>query len=101
MWVVSNRVFVKDSFAEQFEQRFRTRAAQIDKQPGFIDMMVMKPTSENAPWVVQTRWQDRAAFDNWVGSEDFRRSHANPMPKEAFSQPGQLEMHEIVVTSAD
>lgn len=100
MWVVSNRVYVVESYAAQFEQRFAHRAGEIDKQPGFVSMAVMKPASEGAPWVVQTHWQDKAAFDNWVGSEDFRRSHANPMPKEAFSQPGGLEMHEVVVTSA-
>jgi len=103
MLVVSNRVYLVDSYAEEFELRFARRAGQIDKQPGFISMAVMKPVKEGAPWVVQTCWEDKAAFDGWVGSEDFRQSHANPMPKEAFSQPGkpgQLEMHEVVVSGS-
>ncbi|MBY4678492.1 antibiotic biosynthesis monooxygenase family protein [Marinobacterium arenosum] len=101
MFVVSNRVFVAAGYCEEFERRFRARLGQIDQQPGFVEMCVMQPAKEGAPYVVQTRWQDRAAFDNWVGSEDFRRAHANPLPKEAFSQPGQLEMHEVIISSDD
>jgi len=101
MWVVSNRVYVAADWAEQFEQRFAKRAGQIDKQPGFVAMQVMRPAKEGAPYVVQTHWQDKQAFDNWVGSDDFRQSHANPMPKEAFSQSGQLEMHEVIIASGN
>ncbi|MCV6590119.1 MAG: antibiotic biosynthesis monooxygenase [Marinobacterium sp.] len=99
MWVVSNRVWVRDAYSQEFEQRFQRRAGQIDNQPGFLSMQVMKPAKEGAPWVVQTCWQDQQAFENWVGSEDFRRAHANPLPQEAFSQAGQLEMHDVVIRS--
>jgi heme-degrading monooxygenase HmoA len=47
---------------------------------------------------VLTTWQDKAAFEAWVGSDDFKLAHSNPMPKEAFDGEGKLEMHEVIVS---
>ncbi len=99
MFIVSNRVYVSDEFRADFEARFRQRAGEIDRQPGFVQMQVLAPAKAGTPYVVQTQWQDRASFDVWVGSEDFRRAHANPLPPEAFTQPGGLEMHEVIISS--
>ncbi|VAW75747.1 hypothetical protein MNBD_GAMMA12-1593 [hydrothermal vent metagenome] len=96
-YVVANRVYVKPEFCEQFEQRFKNRAGEIDKQEGFVKMEVLKPVSEQTPYVVLTHWQDEAAFKHWVGSEDFKIAHQNPMPKEAFLDGGSMEQHEVVV----
>ena len=62
-------------------------------------MQVLKPQSDNTPYVVLTTWRDRDAFEAWVGSDDFREAHSNPMPGEAFDGEGKLEMHEVIVTS--
>ena len=97
MFIVANRVPVASGWEDAFEERFRRRAGQIDKQRGFVRMQVLKPQSDDTPYVVLTTWQDKAAFDAWVGSDDFRLAHSNPMPKEAFSGQGKLEMHEIIV----
>ncbi|WP_027857303.1 antibiotic biosynthesis monooxygenase family protein [Marinobacterium jannaschii] len=99
MFVVSNRVYVNDGWCDEFEARFRKRAGEIDKQPGFVKMAVLRPAKPGAPYVVQTEWQDRAAFDGWVGSEDFRKAHANPMPKDAFAGGGGIEMHEVIIST--
>jgi len=48
-YVVANRVFVKQEYSQEFEQRFKNRAGQIDKQPGFVRMEVLKPQSEKTP----------------------------------------------------
>ena len=53
--------------------------------------------TDDTPYVVLTTWRDRAAFEAWVGSDDFRLAHSNPMPKEAFDGEGKLEMHEVIV----
>jgi hypothetical protein len=34
---------------------------------------------------VLTHWQDEQAFQNWVGSDDFKLAHQNPMTAEAWS----------------
>ena len=97
MFIVANRVPVAAGWEGEFEQRFRKRAGQIDQQPGFVRMQILKPDSENTPFIVLTTWQDKASFQSWVGSDDFKLAHANPMPKEAFDGEGKLEMHEVVI----
>ena len=98
-YVVANRVFVKQEYIQEFEQRFKDRAGQIDKQPGFIRMEVLKPQSEKTPYVVLIHWKDEQAFQNWVGSEDFKIAHQNPMTKDAFLEGGGLEQYEVIISS--
>ena len=87
-------------FEEEFETRFRRRAGEIDKQPGFVSMRVLRPLGNQAPYVVETEWQDQAAFRDWVNSDDFKRAHDNPLPKEAFDEGGGIEQFDIVVSAS-
>ena len=98
-YVVANRVFVKPQFGGEFEQRFKNRAGQINLQPGFRLMEVLKPQSDDTPYVVLTHWEDEQAFQNWVGSEDFKQAHQNPMDKDAFLDGGRIERYAVVVRS--
>jgi heme-degrading monooxygenase HmoA len=100
MYIVTNRVPVADGYQDMFEERFRNRAGQIDKQPGFVRMQVLKPVTPDTPYLVQTTWRDKAAFEAWMGSEDFKTAHSNPMPKEAFSGEGRIEMFDVLIESA-
>jgi len=97
MYIVNNRIPVAEGYEEIFEERFRKRAGQVEKQAGFVRMSILKPETEDTPYVVMTAWQDKAAFENWVGSEDFKLAHQNPMPKEAFKGEGKLEMFEVII----
>ena len=97
IYVVANRVFVKPEYRQEFEQRFQNRAGQINQQQGFILMEVLKPQSENTPYVVLTHWENEQAFQNWVGSEDFKLAHQNPMAKDAFLDGGGIEQYEVIV----
>lgn len=99
MYVVANRVPVASGWEERFEARFRDRAGQVDKQAGFVRMDILRPADEDSPYVVLTTWEDEAAFNDWVGSEDFKLAHQNPLPKEAFSGEGRLERHEVVISA--
>jgi heme-degrading monooxygenase HmoA len=99
MYIVTNRVPVAPAWREAFEERFRNRAGQVEQQPGFLRMEVLRPDSDDTPYVVQTAWQDRAAFEVWIGSDDFRAAHANPLPKDAFDGEGRLESFEVIITA--
>ncbi len=99
MFVVTNRVYVHPDWHQEFELRFEKRAGQIDKQPGFKCMQILKPFSNEAPYVVYTEWEDEAQFKQWVGSDDFKLAHKNPMPEEAFTQKGSLEQHTIIISA--
>ena len=97
MHVVTNRVYVHPDWHQEFEQRFQKRAGQIDKQAGFKRMQILKPVSDNAPYVVYTEWENEQAFKQWVGSDDFKLAHQNPMPEEAFTHKGALEQHSVII----
>jgi len=99
LFVVSNRVPVAPDWREEFEARFRRRAGQIDKQPGFVRMEIHRPADNDSPYVVQTVWRDEASFRNWVGSDDFKAAHANPLSKEAFDGESRMERHEVITTA--
>ncbi len=99
-YVVANRVFVKPEYAEEFEQRFQQRAGQINQQPGFKRMQILQPQSKSTPYVVLTHWENAAAFKQWVGSEDFKVAHQNPMPQEAFDEGGGIEQYEVIIEAS-
>lgn len=100
MYIVTNRVPVTEEYVAMFEQRFRERAGQIEKQPGFVNMQVLRPDTPDTPYLVQTTWMDKEAFEAWVGSDDFKLAHRNPMPKAAFSGEGRIEMFEVIIDAS-
>ena len=99
MYCVINRVPVAPDYREAFEERFRHRAGQVEQQPGFVRMAVLRPESEETPYLVETLWRDRAAFQAWVQSEDFKQAHANPLPKEAYAGEGRMESFDLIISA--
>ena len=102
MFVVMNRIPVNSDYAEQFEERFRTRAGEVDKMPGFVRNQVLRPDKSGDPYVVLTVWKSRADFEAWVNSEAFKRGHARSgsLPAEAFLGQSKLESFEIILDTA-
>jgi heme-degrading monooxygenase HmoA len=98
-YAVANRIYVKPEFSEEFEEKFRNRVVQLEQQPGFVLMQVLKPQSETTPYVIMTYWIDKLAFTHWVKSEDFKLAHQNPMPKDAFLDGGGLEQYSVIISS--
>jgi heme-degrading monooxygenase HmoA len=102
MFVVMNRISVNPAFAGAFEERFRHRAGEVDKMPGFMRNLVLRPVAPDDPYIVLTLWESRQAFEAWTQSEAFRKGHARSgtLPPEAFRGPSRLEMYEAFVDSA-
>ena len=102
MITVANRIYVNPEYSEQFEARFRERARLVDKMQGFISNQFLRPVNEGDPYMVFTIWESRQDFLNWVRSDEFVKGHAQSgtLPKDAFSKPNVLEMHEVLQDSA-
>jgi len=49
-FIVANRVFLKPAFNDEFEKRFKE--GQIDTQIGFVSMQVLRPKSDDTPYVI-------------------------------------------------
>lgn len=101
MIAVANRIFVNPEFAERFEENFRRRAGLVDQMPGFLHNQVMRPVNAGDPYIVLTYWQSRADFEAWIKSDSFTQGHARSgtLPREAFSGPNKLELHEVFLDS--
>lgn len=99
MYVVTNRVPVVPGWEQAFEERFQQRAGHVERNPGFVRMDIMKPESTDSPYVVSTVWESKDAFQAWVGSEDFKSAHSNPLPREAYRGEGKMEKFEIVISA--
>ena len=102
MFVVMNRILVSPPFREAFEERFRSRAREVDRMPGFVRNWVLRPVDPEDPYVVLTVWETREAFEAWTRSEAFQRGHARSgtLPREAFYGPSKLERYELILDSA-
>lgn len=99
MFVVMNRIQVNPDFAEQFEERFRTRAGEVDKMPGFIRNQVLRPAKADDPYIVLTYWRSQDDFSSWVESDAFKKGHARSgtLPHTAFRGPSKLETFEVIL----
>lgn len=102
MITVANRIFVNPDYAEQFEEAFRKRAGLVDGMHGFISNQVLRPVSPGDPYIVLTFWNAREDFEAWIRSDAFIQGHAKSgsLPKEAFSSPNKLELHEVIQDSS-
>ena len=111
--IVTNRIPVAEGHEIDFEERFRTRAHLIDQSPGFIRNEVHRPRPMkfdheqgwvedlNAPCTYEVKtW--RRSFEDfvaWTKSESFREAHRERAPKEMFSGPNVLTVHEVLVST--
>lgn len=102
MFVVMNRIPVRTEFGEAFEERFRQRAGAVDRMPGFIRTMVLRPENGEDPYVVLTMWESKEHYIAWTQSEAFQQGHSRPgrLPQEAYRGPSRLETFSTVVDSA-
>jgi heme oxygenase (mycobilin-producing) len=114
MIVVTNRIPVAEGYEIDFEDRFKRRVHLVDRAPGFIRNEVHRPrpvkfNHETGSWdedkaaqafyEVKTWWQSFDDFVNWTKSPAFAEAHANRPPKEMFSGPSQLLVHEVFLST--
>jgi heme-degrading monooxygenase HmoA len=50
---------------------------------------------------VKTWWRTIEDFTAWTKSPEFAQAHADRAPKEMFSGPSQLVVHEILLSTDD
>jgi heme oxygenase (mycobilin-producing) len=71
-----NAIAVPEGRGAELEERFATRAGQVEKQPGFEEFQLLRPTEGETRYFVYTRWESEEAFQNWVSSQAFGQGHA-------------------------
>jgi heme oxygenase (staphylobilin-producing) len=64
--------------------------------PGFVSMKVVSSEAGDKVLVI-TRWQDKGAFDSWVGSEEFKKAHGRSGGGDLLRGHPQMSAYEIAV----
>ncbi len=75
-FVAINVLTVPPERRDVLEQRFATRAGEVDKTPGFQAFELLRPADGDDRYFVYTRWDSREAFTAWTESQAFDQGHA-------------------------
>ena len=78
MYIAMNRFRVKRGSEEAFEQVWLTRETHLERVPGFVEFHLLKgPEAEDHTlYSSHSTWRNKAAFEAWTRSEEFRVAHA-------------------------
>jgi heme oxygenase (mycobilin-producing) len=91
MFVAINYISCLDSYKERFEHLFSTRAKAIDLMPGFIDMMVLKPSDAKEEYLIVSHWEKEQDFKDWTGSPAFIDGHKRGFEDVRIARESGLE----------
>jgi heme-degrading monooxygenase HmoA len=78
MFIAMNRFQVKKGSEQAFETLWASRESYLGELPGFSDCHLLRgPEAEaHTLYSTHTTWADKAAFEGWTKSEQFRKAHA-------------------------
>lgn len=82
-FVVMNHIPVTDDGRPVFEDRFKRRQGAIDKMPGFQAFRLLRPIKDNT-YIVFTQWEKKSDYEIWKDSNDFKKSHEQPIRPPAY-----------------
>lgn len=94
-----NRIPVNKKYWEEFEKSFQSRAGLVDKFPGFIRNIVLRPKEDTSQYhIVMTFWRSKEDFIAWTESEDFKKAHmrARGRPEDFYAGKNVFEMYEVI-----
>ena len=70
-----NAITVPKDKQERFEERFRGRAGNVERTPGFEWFELLRPQEGTDQYLVYTRWSSEEAYQSWESSQEFARAH--------------------------
>ena len=85
-FVASNRFGIKPGFEKQFEDMWAGRDSSLADLEGFVNFTLLRregDVDDGNTYVSYTTWKNVQAFNNWRGSDNFKRSHSGPKPAES------------------
>ncbi|MBA3621498.1 MAG: antibiotic biosynthesis monooxygenase [Actinomycetota bacterium] len=75
-FVAINVLTVPEAKRETLEQRFASRAGEVDKMDGFEAFELLRPVHGQDAYLVYTRWDSQTSFQAWLDSQAFDQGHA-------------------------
>ena len=103
MFIAMNRFQVKLGSEAAFETVWRTRESYLGSMPGFVEFHLLKgPEAEDHTlYSSHTTWVDKATFEAWTRSDQFRRAHAradNPTGESLYLGHPKFEGFEVILS---
>ncbi|MCB1739818.1 MAG: antibiotic biosynthesis monooxygenase [Gammaproteobacteria bacterium] len=101
MFIAMNRFRVMKGCEAEFETVWKQRDSYLQTVPGFVEFRLLRgPEAEDHTlFASHTLWRDRAAFEAWTHSEQFRKAHASAgRNKPLYLGHPQFEGFETVVS---
>ena len=74
-FVAINYIRCKKEYRPRFEESFGTRAHAIDRMPGFVDMHVLRPQTDDGEYLIVSFWDTEETFKAWTQSPEFLEGH--------------------------
>lgn len=100
MFIAMNRFRIKLGHEQDFINIWKNRDSHLESVPGFISFNLLQgdTTEEYTLMSSHAVWQDKAAFDDWLKSDAFKKAHANAGGrKDIYMGPPQFEGFEAVI----
>ena len=106
MFIAMNRFKVKKGSEDAFEKVWSSRESHLDRMAGFVEFHLLKgPEAEDHTlYASHTLWQNKASFEGWTRSEEFRAAHAragNESTGQLYLEHPKFESFEIRQTLTD
>lgn len=98
-FVAINVLSVPQERREMLEQRFASRAGEVDKTPGFQAFELLRPVEGEDRYFVYTRWDTREAFEAWTTSQAFGQGHAQSSTQGPAASGAELLTFEVAERS--
>jgi heme-degrading monooxygenase HmoA len=99
MYLTINRFKVRPGQESAFEEIWTGRESKLPELDGFVEFHLFRgaSTAEATVYLSHTLWRDKAAFDGWAKSQNFRGSHKGVRDHGAiYLGPPELEIYDSV-----
>lgn len=100
MFLAMNRFRIAPGREADFETMWRQRDSRLREVEGFVAFSLLKgpAADDHTLYISHTTWRDRAAFEAWTRSAEFRHAHAGAGDtRPLYLGPPQLELFESVL----
>ena len=96
MYVVFNELHVPKETRDNVANRFAASGDKMKKIPGCLDFMFLFPEEDKNYQIVFTKWETKAAYEDWVNSDDFKEAHKKrrESPDKSAASGNQLYTYE-------
>lgn len=101
MYLTINRFRVRPGKEDAFEEIWTSRESKLPELDGFVEFHLFRGvSSEDATiYLSHTLWRDKAAFEAWARSQNFRGSHKGVRDHgDIYLGPPELEIYDSVQT---